>query len=78
MCLGQVRVQDVLSVIKLMGRLDEGQLASEPAHVNATFKGRLDMGNVGVMGHSFGGATVLQVCCCDVRRVLVLQVLCCS
>ncbi len=60
MCV-QVRVQDVMSVIKLMGQLDKGQLASEPAHVNDVFKGRLDMGNVGVMGHSFGGATALEV-----------------
>ncbi len=50
-----------MSVIKLMGQLDKGQLATEPAHVNDVFKGRLDMGNVGVMGHSFGGATALQV-----------------
>lgn len=44
---------DVKFVLKQLKQINEGQLSSQ-------FTGKLDMGNVGVMGHSIGGATAFK------------------
>ncbi len=61
-CLGSIWTEDVSSVIT---RLDEMNSSSD---ANG-FKDRLDMKHVGMMGHSFGGATAFHVVSSDERVI---------
>ncbi|MDK8179791.1 dienelactone hydrolase family protein [Paenibacillus sp. UMB4589-SE434] len=50
---GQVWTKDVEFIIRQLGQLNGGQIKS-------TLNGKLDLNKIGVMGHSFGGATAFN------------------
>jgi len=56
----EIWVQDMQFVLTQIERMNRGQ-------VDSPFAGHLDMGQVGVFGHSFGGAAAFQVCAIDSR-----------
>ena len=51
----KVRVSDILFVLTKMDELDEGRYGKQ-------FNGRLDLGRVGVFGHSIGGVAAAEAC----------------
>jgi len=54
------RVADSIFVLNQLEKLNVGQFAVD-------FKGRLDLGKVGILGHSNGGMTAAQACLADAR-----------
>ena len=55
-----MRVADSIFVLNQLEKLNAGQFSEE-------FKGRLDLGKVGILGHSNGGITAAQTCLVDAR-----------
>ncbi|KEK23494.1 alpha/beta hydrolase family protein [Bacillus gaemokensis] len=51
--LGKIWTEDIGFVINQLEKMNSGIIQSK-------FKGNIDMNNIGVMGHSFGGATALN------------------
>lgn len=55
-----VRVEDIEFVIRELTLLDQGAIESP-------FRGRLDLGRIGALGHSIGGMTAAEACMRDAR-----------
>ncbi|WP_018758070.1 alpha/beta hydrolase family protein [Paenibacillus terrigena] len=58
--IGNIWTQDVEFVINQIEKLNSGVIESQ-------FKGKIDLNNIGVMGHSFGGATAFNTTYLDHR-----------
>lgn len=54
----RIRTEDVLFVLNELERLNEN---------SGIFRSRLDLGRIGIMGWSFGGATAMEACIADDR-----------
>ncbi|XP_037796703.1 platelet-activating factor acetylhydrolase-like isoform X2 [Penaeus monodon] len=57
------RVEEVFGAVAAVRRLNDGTLINElePDHKLSAFKGALDVNNMALLGHSYGGTTTLRV-----------------